>query len=348
MPARTNDFQAIVYFVKKHIAADAVVRESAILADRITGEPREVDVLITGTVAGQELTIGIEAREHKRRQGVEWVEQAANKHSRLPIHQTVLVSASGFTESAERLAAKLGVELVTPGQEISATGPLADLGLQAEAREVTWTGEVDVRAQCRVENGELFEIELGHETLLFASDGAQLCTVETLARELHQFLDPATLGSATVLAGEDSNWLRVQLEPVLARHPRTGHQTTVHLMPNGPPAAAELPRIATVQIAYAAQLRVIPMPLSWHKLQEVDYAVAKATVLDQEAMIVVSQGASHPTTSIRMTDSDRKVTDLDDTNVTRVQLTEEQARQARQRAGHPIHIADEDLPTSRA
>ena len=38
MPARSNDFQAVVYFVERHLAADATVTESASLTDRVTGQ----------------------------------------------------------------------------------------------------------------------------------------------------------------------------------------------------------------------------------------------------------------------------------------------------------------------
>ncbi|MGW0203397.1 hypothetical protein [Nonomuraea sp. NPDC003201] len=47
MPARSNDFQAVVYFIRSHVDADAVVTESAMLPDRTGAGLREVDVLIT-------------------------------------------------------------------------------------------------------------------------------------------------------------------------------------------------------------------------------------------------------------------------------------------------------------
>ncbi|NUP03908.1 MAG: hypothetical protein HOW71_34360 [Nonomuraea sp.] len=52
MPARSNDFQAVVYFVKAHLDLDVVVTESAGLPDRTTGQTREVDVLLAAQVAG--------------------------------------------------------------------------------------------------------------------------------------------------------------------------------------------------------------------------------------------------------------------------------------------------------
>ncbi|MFG1874266.1 hypothetical protein ACGFIV_05450 [Sphaerisporangium sp. NPDC049003] len=103
MPARSNDFQATVYFVQTHLASDATVTESAQLRDRITGEMREVDVLITGHMGGRLIQIGIECRDRNRKDCVSWVEEMRAKHDDLPTDQLVLVSRSGFSASAGRL-----------------------------------------------------------------------------------------------------------------------------------------------------------------------------------------------------------------------------------------------------
>jgi hypothetical protein len=45
VPKRTNDFQALIVPVERQLAASGVrVVESEMLADRLTGELREVDV----------------------------------------------------------------------------------------------------------------------------------------------------------------------------------------------------------------------------------------------------------------------------------------------------------------
>ncbi|TDB89802.1 hypothetical protein [Actinomadura sp. 7K534] len=84
MPARSNDFQAVVYFVKTQLAADATVVESASLHDRVTGQMRELDVLITGHMAGHLLSIGVECRDRIRKVEVGWVEEMHSKHADLP------------------------------------------------------------------------------------------------------------------------------------------------------------------------------------------------------------------------------------------------------------------------
>ncbi|MFG1625447.1 hypothetical protein [Kribbella sp. NPDC049227] len=316
MPARSNDFQAVVYFVKKHIAPDAAVTESAMLVDRITGQRREVDVLITATLAGQQLSIGIEARDHKRRQGIEWVEQVAQKHSSLPINQTVLVSSSGFTKRAEERAALLGIEAVTPSQSIRQDGPLAALQLSIEAREVRWTGEVDVRVLCE---GQESGAELDLEARLFAADGTYLCTAQTFVQEALANIDTTTLGTVTATANPKSNWLQIRIEPVLAHHPRTAEQTTVHIA--SPTSDSGLSRILRAQIAVSTQLRIVPLGMSSQQLQGVEYAVGRGQVLDQDALMVVTTDTGEPTASIRLTDRDRNVVDLNRDDIIRIEPT---------------------------
>src|SRR4029079_4781946 len=47
---------------------------------------------------------------------VAWVEQQHTKHQQLPTNKLILVSLSGFTEQAQDLATKLGIDYYTPKQ----------------------------------------------------------------------------------------------------------------------------------------------------------------------------------------------------------------------------------------
>lgn len=114
VPKRTNTFQAVVFMIKKHIAGDAKVAESAELIDLVSGEKREVDVCIEADVAGHTVIVSLECRDHKRAQAVGWVEEMYAKHSRLPTGRLVLVSSSGFTSGALTKAESYGIETVVP------------------------------------------------------------------------------------------------------------------------------------------------------------------------------------------------------------------------------------------
>lgn len=112
----------------------AVVEESKLLTDRITGVAREVDVVAESTVAGHKVVVSIEVRDHRRPQGLEWIEQEHSKHGRLPTNVLVLVSKSGFTQSALHAAASYGIKTITPSQADSdlASDVAASLGAGPE------------------------------------------------------------------------------------------------------------------------------------------------------------------------------------------------------------------------
>jgi hypothetical protein len=105
MPKRTNQFQREVLALTSQMANEAKVAESSLLTDLLTGGSREVDITVDGSVAGHPIRIGIESRAVRRRADVTWVEQMKAKHERLPTNLLVLVSRSGFTVEAKRVAA---------------------------------------------------------------------------------------------------------------------------------------------------------------------------------------------------------------------------------------------------
>jgi hypothetical protein len=116
MPKRSNLFQEVVASVHRHMAmaGNAVVEESALLPHRLTGELREVDVVIRSTIAGQEVVIAIEATANGRPATQQWVEQQAAKHQELGTSKLVLVARGGFSRTARTLAEKYGAATIAP------------------------------------------------------------------------------------------------------------------------------------------------------------------------------------------------------------------------------------------
>jgi restriction endonuclease len=84
------------------------------LANRLTGEPREIDVVLRATAAGHETMIVIEAASRRRKAAVDWVEQMIGKHKNLPTDNVVLVAEAGFTRQARKLALAAGMIPLTP------------------------------------------------------------------------------------------------------------------------------------------------------------------------------------------------------------------------------------------
>jgi hypothetical protein len=96
------------------LAGDATVEESAMLRHAITGELREVDVVVKSLVAGYQLLVGVEATAGGRRADVQWVERMVAKHEHLPTNKLVLVASAGFTLQARTLAVAGGAVPLAP------------------------------------------------------------------------------------------------------------------------------------------------------------------------------------------------------------------------------------------
>jgi hypothetical protein len=114
MPRRSNLFQQVVAIVYEHLADDAAVEESALIPDLQTGQDREVDVLIRGRIAGEEIIVAVEAVARSRKADVTWVESMLSKHQALPTNKLILVSEKGFSEGAARKASAFGVVPIVP------------------------------------------------------------------------------------------------------------------------------------------------------------------------------------------------------------------------------------------
>lgn len=113
MPKRSNQFQQLVLLINNTLAGNACVTESAMLTDKISGEQREVDVLISTNASGYEVNIAIEVVARRRKADTPWVESMYSKHFSLPTNKLILVSESGFYTPALRKAEFFGIEAVT-------------------------------------------------------------------------------------------------------------------------------------------------------------------------------------------------------------------------------------------
>lgn len=125
MPRRSNSFQRLVLLINSGLAGNARVVESAMVADKITGEQREVDVLISTNASGYEVSIAIEVVARGRKADTPWVESMHSKHSSLPTNKLILVAESGFTSPALRKAKFYGFEAITIETALAADWKLA-------------------------------------------------------------------------------------------------------------------------------------------------------------------------------------------------------------------------------
>lgn len=105
MPKRTNEKQQIVEMLKRLLTTQpGVVTESKLLMHRKLGKTREVDIVVEHEVDGHRFTQSFEVVGRGRPSDVTWVEQMIEKHSNMCTDRLYLVSWSGFSPDAKRLA----------------------------------------------------------------------------------------------------------------------------------------------------------------------------------------------------------------------------------------------------
>ncbi|KAE8755634.1 hypothetical protein FSO04_33250 [Paraburkholderia madseniana] len=113
MPARTNDFQKLVKIINRHLApAGAKVSESAMLYDQEAGIDREIDILVESKLLNCDIKIGIECTAISRPVDVRIIEAFREKHRKVGINQTIVVSKNGFADPAKNYAKKNGIRLL--------------------------------------------------------------------------------------------------------------------------------------------------------------------------------------------------------------------------------------------
>jgi hypothetical protein len=117
VPQRTNDFQELITLLVQTIGEDRA-KPTAMVMSKVPGvRKREVDIRVEVEVDGLPVYIGIEVSESKsRRKTVEWVERMHGKHEHLFTSKLVLVSSSGFTKDALKLAEYYDIKAITPGE----------------------------------------------------------------------------------------------------------------------------------------------------------------------------------------------------------------------------------------
>jgi len=123
MPKRTNEFQQLIHLINHQLKDSAKVEESAMLKDKVTGQDREVDVVVTDTVGAYPVRVCVECVAWKKEAPVTWVEQMRAKHDDLPTSYLVLCSVSGFSKSALVKARHYGIRTVTLDRSRSVDWP---------------------------------------------------------------------------------------------------------------------------------------------------------------------------------------------------------------------------------
>lgn len=105
MARKGRHLEEITHALEKYLAGSgAIVESPGFVEDRITGQMREVDVLITRGQGHHKQVIAVECRDRKAPVGNPDIEAFHTKTSDLKINKAVFVSASGFRQKAIKKA----------------------------------------------------------------------------------------------------------------------------------------------------------------------------------------------------------------------------------------------------
>jgi Restriction endonuclease len=82
----------------------ADVQHDVHITGDLSGTPRQVDIKVTGTLAGQQITIAVECKRYSRPIGIGTVDEFAGKLLDLNVDRGVLFALNGLTEPARKRA----------------------------------------------------------------------------------------------------------------------------------------------------------------------------------------------------------------------------------------------------
>jgi hypothetical protein len=117
MARKGREFELLVEKIEKIALSDgAKISSPGYLPDRITGEPREVDILIEQEIGTTSVKIVIECRDRSAIQDTTWIEQLHTKLNDIKINKAIAVSSNGFSQPAQDKAKFYNIEIRTFGE----------------------------------------------------------------------------------------------------------------------------------------------------------------------------------------------------------------------------------------
>lgn len=301
MPKRTNTFQEVVALLHQHAAGDASLEESAMLVNRVTGELREVDVVIRSEIAGHEMVLGIEATMKKG--SSPWVEQMIGKHEELPTDRLVLVADRGFSGPARRYAAKKGVALIEP-TDLSGDDPVFKIVNKLEHVWPKGLALAPTALYARLEQpgGErLLHGPMPLDVALFLENGSSVGTVLDIVQwlmrdEFPRLASMVGLADATDDRREHFN-LRLGLESMPFTYVLKGAERSLYLRWA---ADSRLDRIIELEFQGDLAIDVAEVRLTHRRFDKTMAAYGEAEIYNRPALIVISEDEEGGKASVRL------------------------------------------------
>jgi (2Fe-2S) ferredoxin len=298
MPRRRNLFQDVVAIIHLHMAGGAVVEESAMLRNRLTGEEREVDVVVRSQVAGHPVTVSVEATSGSRRATVEWVERMVGKHRNLPTDRLVLVAEGGFTTQARMLAERENAIALAP-EDIEGPDAAAKIVGRLKSLWPKLLALTPERFRVNVErpDGTNVWFQGLPDNTLFTEDGTPVAYLNDTAHHLirKRFPEIADQIGMNKIADDLDRWFVLETAP---------HGTTpdgrvslfVQYAEVDPP---ELHRVVAVVIEGKAHIEVRELQLRHMRLGDVQFSQGEVELAGIRSLVVVTEDSSGGKLTVR-------------------------------------------------
>jgi hypothetical protein len=106
-----QEYQEAVAVLYEQMEGIGEIKRNVYLPDRITGQPRQIDVLLEITERGHSLSINIDAKFSATPLDVRDIEATKALSDATGINKTVIVTSNGFTKPAVSKADALNIDL---------------------------------------------------------------------------------------------------------------------------------------------------------------------------------------------------------------------------------------------
>jgi hypothetical protein len=104
-------FEELVSDVARELSPNAEIIHDFKLPDRVTGDPRQIDVLIRAQAAFVPVVVAMECRDHARPLDVNAVEGFKSKIEDVRADKGIMLCPGGFTKNARKKAEHYGIDL---------------------------------------------------------------------------------------------------------------------------------------------------------------------------------------------------------------------------------------------
>lgn len=113
------DFEKLVANIYKELSPNARIKHNDHIYEKDSKIKRQIDVSIRSQIAGHEILLIVEVKDHKRPLDIEVIDAFADKIRGVKANKGILISNSGFSSSAIEKATTLGIELCTVHEALS-------------------------------------------------------------------------------------------------------------------------------------------------------------------------------------------------------------------------------------